>query len=447
MKNRSRRFEIVNSGVLAPSHHSFGAGAQLSHPATRDAFFDFIAAKGPFDVIHFQNFEGIPADVLTLKERWPETRVIFSLHNYYPMCPQVNLWHKETEHCDDFRGGRKCLNCLPHTHDARIIRQANAVAYTLKKRGIRPGTWVFDRGFGPAFRVARQVVRAYSKLKGRRKAETSVTVEQAEMQELPTAPGKLRRLTEEAGQFAARRAGMVELINRHCDLVLGVSDRVSEIARAYGIRPEIVQTSYIGTAQSEKFAETSPAAALPRADGTITLGYLGYMRADKGFMFLLDALEALPDEIAERIGLVIAAPQGGPKVMERVGDLVERFESLSYANGYTHDSLDEILSGVDIGLVPVLWEDNLPQVAIEMHARHIPLLTSDKGGAKELGNSPDMVFEAGDEEAFQARIEAILAGNLDLEAYWAGARAPTSLEGHLAELKTLYRGDASVAAA
>lgn len=446
-KFRNRRFEIVNSGTLSPSHHSFASQAQLSEAKTVATFFDFIEKNGPFDVVHFQNFEGIPAEVLTLKERWPDTRIVFSLHNYYPFCPQVNFWHKETEHCDDFRGGRKCLNCLPHTHDERIVRQANAVAFNLKKLGIRPGTFLFDRGFGPAMRVARRAVRAWSGLKRNRRPDPMVDIDQADTEKLPLTAGKLRQLTEEAALFARRRAGIVALINRHCDLVLGVSDRVSEIARAYGIRPEIVRTSYIGTAHSQKFAETAPKASLPRPDGTITLGYLGYMRADKGFLFLLDALEALPDEIAARIGLVIAAPQGGAKAMERMGDLVERFDSLAYANGYTHESLDEILANVDVGLIPVLWEDNLPQVAIEMHARHIPLLTSDKGGAKELGNCPDMVFAAGDEEAFQAALERILDGRIDLAAYWAGARAPTSLAGHLAELKALYRGDMPMAEA
>jgi glycosyltransferase involved in cell wall biosynthesis len=432
--NRGRRFEIINSGVLAPSHHSFGSPAQLSHPETVAAFCDFVEPHGPFDVIHFQNLEGVPADVLTLKERWPETRIVFSLHNYYPFCPQVNFWHKETEHCADFREGRKCLNCLPQTHDERVIRQANAVAYTLKKRGIRPGTVIFDRGFGPAMRVARRAVRAYGQLK-RNKAEADA---RTDAHALPIAPGTLRNFNDEAAAFAGRRAGIVALINRHCDLVLGVSDRVSQIARAHGVRPEIVQTSYIGTLHAQKYAETAPRPALPRADGTITLGFLGYMRADKGFLFLLDALEALPDEIAAKIGLVIAARSGGPKVMERVYDLIERFDSLSYADGYTHDSLDTILADVDVGLIPVLWEDNLPQVAIEMHARHIPLLTADKGGAQELGNCPDMVFPAGDEAAFQARLEDLLAGKLDLAAYWAGAQAPTSMDGHVAALKGLY---------
>ena len=35
-------------------------------------------------------------------------------------------------------------------------------------------------------------------------------------------------------------------------------------------------------------------------DGTITLGYLGYMRRDKGYFFLMKALQALPKKIRAR---------------------------------------------------------------------------------------------------------------------------------------------------
>ena len=434
--NRSRRFEIVNSGTLSPSHHSFGNPAQVSHPKTVAAFFDFIEKNGPFDVIHFHNLEGIPAEVLSLKSRWPETRLVLSLHNYYPFCPQVNLWYKEKAHCADFREGRKCGNCLLHRHDERIVRQANAVAFRLKSAGLRPGGWFFRRGFLPALRVAKRLVRAYGALRRRPVYEAI----EADTQDLPGKPGALRPLGGDPSRFAARRAEMVQLINAHCDLVLGVSDRVTQIAQGFGIRPEILKTSYIGTQQADKYAETSPRPTLPREDGTLTLGYLGYMRADKGFFFLLDALEALDPALQARIHLVVAAPRGSHQAMEQFEDLAEHFASVSYANGYTHDSLDDILKDVDVGLVPVLWEDNLPQVAIEMHARHIPLLTADKGGAQELGNAADMVFTAGDEEDFAARVQAILEGQVDLGAYWAGAMAPRSMEAHLSELKSLYQG-------
>ena len=50
-----------------------------------------------------------------------------------------------------------------------------------------------------------------------------------------------------------------------------------------------------------------------------------------------------------------------------------------------------------------------------------------------------MVFKSGDEEDFAARVEALLAGEIDLGAYWAGAMAPRSMDDHLAELKSLYQ--------
>ena len=106
------------------------------------------------------------------------------------------------------------------------------------------------------------------------------------------------------------------------------------------------------------------------------------MRRDKGFFFLLDALADLPEDLARRVHLVVAAPKGSEATMVRLHGLTDRLASIDYADGYNHDNLDTILSAADVGVVPVLWEDNLPQVAIEMHARHIPLLTLTAAGPR-----------------------------------------------------------------
>lgn len=417
--DRSRRFEIVNSGVLAPAHHAFGSAAQLSHAATRDAVFDFIERTGPYDVIHFNNLEGLPAEVLTLKERWPQTRVVLSLHNYYPICPQVNLWHQERVACTDFAGGANCADCLMHQPDMRLVRLANGMAYHLKRAGIRPGTRRFDLTFRQAMRVGHLSSRALGWARRRLRGGT-----------------RLPAQAPEGRVFAARRADMISGINRHCDLVLCVSDRVREIARSYGVGPDLLRTSYIGTQAADLFAATRPK---PQHQ-TLTLAFLGYMRADKGFFFLLDALEALPDDIAARLRLVVAARRGPSEAMARLDALSARLAGLRYQDGYSHDQLDALLDGVDLGVVPVLWEDCLPQVAIEMFARHIPLLTSDMGGARELGQSDDLVFAAGDVADFADRLRAVLAEEVDFDRYWQQARPPQVMSAHLEELLGLYAG-------
>jgi len=429
-ENRQRRFEIVNSGALSPAHHSFGNDAQLDHPDTVETFFDFIRTQGPFDVVHFNNLEGLPAAVLTLKEHWPDTRVIFTLHNYFPVCPQVNLWHQERENCLDFDEGRKCEHCLPHRHDENIVRMANAVAFNLKKKGIRPGTRAFDKAFGPGLKVARRMVRFFQK---RIKRSGAPRVKPA-----PESSRLLRKVELPHYKFSRRRETMVRLINTHCDAVLCVSERVGQVAVKFGISPQLIQTSYIGTRHAEKFEQTSPAASLIKSDGTLTLSYLGYMRQDKGFFFLLDALEALPAKVASRINVIIASRLIDQHTMGRISALSDCLASVQFADGYAHDQLDEILSETDIGVIPVLWEDNLPQVAIEMHARHIPLLTSDMGGAQELGNCDGMVFKAGDKADFTRKIKTILDGKVLSGTYWQNAMAPHSMAEHLSELHTVY---------
>lgn len=408
------RYEIVNSGVLSPSHYSFGDPAQLSHPPTRETVFDFITRTGPYDVIHFHNLEGLPADVLALKARWPETRVILTLHNYYPFCPQVNLWHQERVLCCDYKEGARCGTCLPKRWNPQLVRRVYAGAPWLMRAG--PA----GAGSGAA-QAARQLASA-----GRRFLPARDPA--------PTHP-------DEAQGYATRRAGIVDMINQGCDQVLCVSDRTRQLAQHYGVTPGLLCTSYIGTRDAQKYAQIRPKTSYLASKKTLTLGFFGYMRPDKGGPFLLEALAALPSDMAARIRLLVAARLRSASDRALLDRVRVRLAGVVHHDGYTRDDLDGLMRGVDVGVIPVLWEDNLPQVAIEMHARRIPVLTSNRGGAQELAMCPDMVFPAGDADALTGRLRALLAGEIDLEAYWRGARVPQTVEAHTAELKRLYLGE------
>lgn len=410
-KDRARRFEIVNSGIMSPAHHSYGSPEQVSHPETVTAFADFLEQTGPYDIVHFQNLEGIPAEALEAA-RASGARVIFSLHNYYPMCPQVNLWWKEMATCDDFDEGRACVGCVEMPHNTQVVKIANAVAWHLKIKGLRPGGRYFGRLFGAAMRVGIRLSRASGAGKAAN-AKSKAT----------------------AADFKDRRKRMVDLINANCDAVLCVSDAVKEVAEHSGITPDLLRTNYIGTRQSEIYNRVRPG---ERVENQLTLAYLGYMRRDKGFFFLLAALEAMADEDIERLSLVLAARHHDGPTMHRIELLRKRMRNIRYYDGYTHDMLNDVLDHVDVGLVPVLWHDNLPQVAIEMHSRRIPLLTSNLGGAKELGNCPEMVFKSGSVTDFHRRIRALLDGKVDMEAYWATARKPKTMPEHVEELREIY---------
>ena len=56
-----RRYDLVNSGVPAPASNFFSNLYALSHQRTFQAFEKFLCKYGPFDVVHFNHFEGLPA--------------------------------------------------------------------------------------------------------------------------------------------------------------------------------------------------------------------------------------------------------------------------------------------------------------------------------------------------------------------------------------------------
>lgn len=415
--NKVKRFEIINSKVLSPGHLSYGDENQVENQEMNSLFFDFLKQHGPFDVVHFNNIEGIPASFLTLKNMYPDTKVILSMHNYYPMCSQVNLWYDEKEACEDFYHGKKCISCIHGKAKKDVVIRSNASAYALKKIGVQPGSKYFYR---PFITLAGAKKRVDARRKDPRYGSNQIF---NRVSGLP---------------FIERRDKIINLINQNCDAVLAVSKRVGEICINYGINPEIVKTDYIGTKFSELYEKTKTPKGLMTRDGKLNLSYLGYMRRDKGFYFFVDALYHMPEKLAKNINLIVVAKNSDGEQLQKIYNQIWKFNDIYYANGYNHKTLPDILDRVDVGLVPSLWEDNLPQVAIEYHSRKIPIITSNKGGAPELSNSKNFTYDSLKKEELYSILEKIIAGSLTHDDYWKDATAPVSMENHCSKLISVY---------
>jgi glycosyltransferase involved in cell wall biosynthesis len=301
---------------------------------------------------------------------------------------------------------------------------AHCLAFHLKSMGVHPDSWLFKR----AFAMARPFYAAYRFI-GR-------VLENREARAVPEGDAPvLRELSLKADYFANRRKTFVSLINTHVDKVLAVSRRVSEIAENYGIEKDKLEIAYIGTNHAEgewKFPKRRD------FEQHLTLCYMGYMRRDKGFYFFLQTLEQMPEEMAERINVIFAAKNTDNSAYERIEMLGKRLNKVFYTDGYTHEQLDEILRDADLGVIPVMWEDNLPQVAIEMVSHGVPILTSDLGGASELGNKAEFVFKNGDIGDFLNKLERLLNREIRLEAFWDDAMKLVTFDEHLKQLKASY---------
>ncbi len=409
--DKCHSYKIINSTVLAPSYLQFyDVKAYYTDEKMYKVLRNFIEKEGPFDTIHFNNFEGLTTNALKVKEDFPNMKIIYSIHNYFPFCPQVGLWYKDHKNCKkaDFNNGEGCTNC-----SAWINREAKRTygkaEYILTTLGFEPET--------KAQMLLTRIMRAPKILEQKIKKPERGAVQ----------------TWSSAEEYVKFRKNNVENLNKYCDCVVAVSDRVGEIAIEMGVDANKVKTIYIGT----KFASEQKEGKIWSGD-KLNIIYMGYPRADKGFFFLIDALSKMDDILAEKINVTFATKTDDANIINQIKSLNEKFNSSTWINGYTHDTINDILKNQDLGVVPILWEDNLPQVAIEMAANGLPVLTGDLGGAHELSDSKDFMFESGNIADFEMKIKKIAEVPNLMQKYWDGYHTLTTMEKHIEQLKEIY---------
>ena len=73
-----KTFEVINSPVLAPVQQSIkNIDIYLHDESLYKLIRNFIISQGGFDVIHFNNLEGLSLKVLSLKKDFPDTTFIY----------------------------------------------------------------------------------------------------------------------------------------------------------------------------------------------------------------------------------------------------------------------------------------------------------------------------------------------------------------------------------
>lgn len=409
-EGKCNSYQIVNSPILSSAHLSFPYPEDyLEDRQLKIIVGDFLRQIGQLDVIHFQNLEGISLSVLELKQDFPLTKFVYTMHNYYPLCPQVMLWKEDSTDCSEKRCGEHCVSCMPTDVFKEKIIINQQINYDIENFGI------VDEG---DLKEQKRVEQYYEDLILNGRYEIDI-----------------ERKSQLAHEFKKFRIKNIQYINIYMDQILAVSKRVLEIAVYFGIDYNKIKVSYIGTevAYKQKGFCSAPYKREP-----FRICYLGYMRKVKGFYFLLDALEAIPDEIACKIAVTIAVANTDELALKRIKYLDNKFAEIIIYKGYTNKQLSSILENVQLGIVPSLWEDNLPQVAIEMKANGVAVLTSDLGGAKELTTSEKFVFEAGNQADFLEKLLEFVKCPETITEYWNNCPKLLTMQEHIDELLESY---------
>lgn len=477
-----RVFEVVNSPVLAPSVAQFADPAgEVSAPELEMHIRNLLVAVRP-DVVHFHNLEGFSIGCVAAARRphgdWPGAAVLFSLHNYHTVCPQVYLMHRDRRPCHGSDNGHRCAGCITACDPAAERRRRAAVsasqdtAPASEPRRVLPQLWRELRtavGLGggsaaPAAPAPGSQPLPGEPVDGPASVHDPLPMEGEENRGrsgalLNRAPGphdfdflspEWAPLTNEAlpeppstlppNEYGRRRAAMVRMLSE-CDRVLAVSEFVRSKFEALGVDPEVLRTMHIGTRLRELAERNRDLLIGPPAgfDRPLRLVFLGYNNWYKGLPMLADSLELLTPEVLSKIHLSVYA-LNGQSIRPRFRRLETRLAALTFQPGYDYENIPLILGNQDLGVVTSVWWDNAPQTVFELLACGVPVL------APRLGGIPDfvhdgrngMLFRGNDRFDLARRLAEVVRTPEVLAELRRGVRAPKGMDEHAEELERLY---------
>lgn len=159
------------------------------------------------------------------------------------------------------------------------------------------------------------------------------------------------------------------------DMVTGVSRFILDRHRRFGcfsgVPQGVIYNAYECPQDAQRARRGTP------TEDPLRFGFLGRLHESKGVERLLDAFLGMPAGVAE----LLIAGTGDAAYVENLKQKSAQRQDVRWLGFVKPESL---LGQVDVMVIPSLWHDTAPLVALEALTWGLPLLVSDRGGLPEL---------------------------------------------------------------
>lgn len=375
-------FELVNS---LPVALNFGVGDPFPFMEPTDpSIYDELLATWKPDIIHVHSIMGIHREFF-YAARDHRIPLIFTTHDYYPICIRCTFINKEGVVCDG-PTAEKCAWC---NYGSGITNYKSKVMQSRMYERLK-ATSVGKRAIGYAKRKIKDDKRSYDEL---------------------TIPSQIEEGYKQLLSYYHDIMGCM-------DLLLCNSKQTQEIYSTYypAIPTKTLLISHGGIEVIPHPKKT--------CDQTIVLGYMGGMEDHKGFKILMQALSHLNHYALEWELRLFGSGYSH----------VPQDSRIRVMGAYDPDNIDAVFSGIDVTLVPSIWPETFGFVVLESLAAGVPVICSDKVGAKDLVPS-EMIIPANDPRALA---DAIVAFDHLHCPSKDGSFPVSSFKVHMEELTKVY---------
>lgn len=352
------------------------------------------------DLVHVHELSGHGLSTLDVLRRRGIPYVV-SIHNFWMLCPQMNLVDAGGELCRDFDQGARCMRCrwLPDAASRTGVERAKSALVAT-----------------PLFKPLRRIRQAARRFVARR-AVTAGPVGWS-------AP----RFTAEA--FARRRAHAVDGLNG-AKAIHAMSSRTAAVLEAHGVRRDLIRVAPISLYSVEALAPVRRGAV----STPITFGYRGGLSYIKGVHLLLSAFSTL-DQTKARL-LIYGSGEPAYELGVRVA---AEGLNVEFRGEYEAARLPEIDAGIDVGVVPSLCDETFCLTGFEFLRSGTPVIATAMGGMIDYvrDGANGWLVPPGDVEALSKCMQRIVDSPGVLEPLRAAAPPSSSMNDVVDSMLSMY---------
>jgi glycosyltransferase involved in cell wall biosynthesis len=111
-----KQFRIIN-----PAPFSFnGIKNVASILKSKKNNYKYFFVKYRINILHVHSLMGISKELLCSAKELG-VKIIFSTHDYYGLCPTINLFNYKNEQCSDYRDGLECFKCNFYATESKYL--------------------------------------------------------------------------------------------------------------------------------------------------------------------------------------------------------------------------------------------------------------------------------------------------------------------------------------
>ena len=175
--------------------------------------------------------------------------------------------------------------------------------------------------------------------------------------------------------------------------------------------------------------------------GTLRLGYTGQIKPHKGVDLIIDAVIPLL-ESGENVSLDIwGSKAGSPAYGDELEAQTKNYPAIRWEGSYNSGQLWDVLSTLDILIVPSRWYENSPTVILEAQTFGLPVITTRLGGMQELvqHEKSGLLFELNNAKDLRTQIQRLLREPNLLAQLRAGIPKVPTIDDEVGEIYARYQ--------